>query len=78
MDNPLSPLIKCTIAPSYKISKQIIGELKDRVDQPYMNNIKNTKELPKNLRNAALTNKTRMVSFDITKLYNNLPITETI
>lgn len=75
---PIRPLINFTPAPAYNVSKTITNFLKEKINLPNTYTIKNNKELTDNIQNTEITPNTRIYSFDITNMYTNIPIKETI
>ena len=77
-DKPIRPVINFKTAPSYKISKHLTNLLKDKIKLNNKHTIKNTIELTDKLQTIKITDNTKLYSFDITDMYSNIPITDTI
>jgi hypothetical protein len=77
-NKPIRPLINSKTAPNYKIAKLLTHILKDKLKLENKYNIKNTIELTKKLNTIIVNNNTKLFSFDITNMYTNIPIQNTL
>lgn len=77
-EHPIRPLINSKTSPNYKFAKIISKELKNKLKLNYTHNIKNTIKLTELLKTIPVTDNTKLFSFDITNMYTNIPIAETI
>lgn len=76
-DIPLRPIVSSYSSPTQKLSKFIHGILKPLVgNTPY--SIKNSYEMINHLKNLSIPEDEIMISFDVTSLFTNVPITETL
>ena len=75
---PIRPLINSKTAPNYKLAKLITKELTNKLNLKYKHNIKNTINLTENLNTIHVTDNTKLYSRDITNMYTNIPIKDTI
>jgi len=77
-DKPIRPLINSKTAPNYKIGKIITKILKEKLQLENKYNIKNSIQLTENLINTQISSDTKLYSFDITNMYTNIPVDNTI
>ena len=75
---PMRPIVNCRNAPNYKISKELLKILKCRLSNDKNNSVKNTTELVTALNTLQMKPSFRLVSFDVTNMYTNIPIIEAI
>ena len=78
INKPIRPLINARTAPNYKIWKLLTQILKHKIELPAKHNIKNSIELTEQLINVKVNRNTKLYSFDISNMYTNIPIEETI
>ncbi len=78
IDKPIRPLINSKTAPNYKIGKIITKILKEKLQLENKYNIKNSIQLTENLINTQISSDTKLYSFDITNMYTNIPVDNTI
>ena len=74
---PIRPIVSYSGSPLYNLNKYIANMLKVNVKQEN-NNVKNSTALSNYIRNVPIEDDEIMVSFDITSLYTNIPITDTL
>nr|XP_023025382.1 uncharacterized protein LOC111513411 [Leptinotarsa decemlineata] len=77
-NEPIRPVINFTKAPSYKISKIIADELKDKINRNNNHSVKNSMELTDRISTPNVSTNTKLFSFDIKNMYPNIPINESI
>ncbi|XP_076069970.1 uncharacterized protein LOC143041797 [Oratosquilla oratoria] len=77
-NNPVRPIISSTGSVSYKLSKWLVSLLKPLVGNISNSNIKNNVELVEKLNNLNIDFDFKLVSFDITSLFTNVPIDDLI
>ena len=77
-NNPIRPLINFKKAPTYKIAKILAQKLRNSKITTNEYNIKNSTELVQKLQKIKTNENTAFTSFDITNMYTNIPIQETI
>lgn len=75
---PIRPLINFKTAPSYFIAKTIDKILRQKIDINNKYIVKNGYEVIFKLKNTSINNNTKMISYDITNMYSNIPINATI
>ena len=75
---PIRPLINFKTAPSYIIAKIMDKILRTKIKLKNTYNIKNGYELIKKLKTIQIDENTKAISYDITSMYPNIPINETI
>ena len=78
LNNPIRPLINFKNAPTYKIAKTIAQKLKSNHLTNNHHNIKNTYELIDKLKTININENTFFTSYDITNMYTNIPVEETL
>lgn len=77
-DIPVRPLVNFTTAPSYKLAKKLDRILRNNIKLHNSYSIKNSFEVAQLLSEFKIANHHTMASFDITNLYTNVPVDETI
>lgn len=75
---PIRPIVNFREAPSYKISRELNKILKEKITLENDLSVKNSIELTTKLNSLTLSENTRIVSFDVTNMYTNVPIDEAI
>jgi hypothetical protein len=75
---PISPIVNYNNAPSYYIAKITADCLKRNLELPFECNIKNSIECAENIKELNIQPTHKMLTLDITNLYTNIPIHETI
>ena len=73
---PLRPVVSMVGTPQYQLSKYL-----DKLIRPYMSNkysVSSTYDLIDKMNKLSVSNHTYMVSYDITSLFTNVPVQETI
>jgi hypothetical protein len=75
-DSPIRPVVNWTQAPAYKFAKLLTKKLQQYLPLPYAFNVQNTAQLIKDLEEIPVNDNTRLVSFDITNMYTNVPTDE--
>ena len=80
---PIRPIVSHSGSPLYNLKKYIANILKaennnvkDVKDED--NNVKNSTTFSNYIRNVPIEDKEIMVSFDVTSLYTNIPIIDTL
>jgi hypothetical protein len=76
--NPIRPIVNWKGSPSYKLAKFITSKLKEIIQLPNIYNIQNSINLIENLNKLDINEDTRLCSFNISNMYTNIPLTETI
>jgi hypothetical protein len=77
-DQPIRPVINWRNAPTYRLSKLFTEKVSHLAPLPYSFNIKNTQDLLKNLKDTPMLPHYNIASLDITNLYSNIPVKETM
>lgn len=77
-DYPIRPVVSFTSAPSYKLSKKLIEIINENTNFVAKFQIKNSYDLINKIQNIQLPNKTKLISFDVTNLFPNIPPQDTI
>lgn len=75
--NTFRPIVSNINAPSSNISKWLVSEF-NKLNQPEGFYVKNTKEFVNKVKDVTIGISDSMVSFDVTALFPNVPITETL
>jgi hypothetical protein len=70
---PIRPIINWRNAPAYKIAKALTKILSIHIPLPYAYNVKNSRQLIKDLQDIKYNRDLRLASFDITNMYTNIP-----
>lgn len=77
-DKPIRPLVNYTSAPAYKLAKKLERVIKKEVKLENSHSLKNSLELIEKVKNVNLNSRHTLASFDITNLYTNVPVDETL
>lgn len=77
-DRPIRPLINFTTSPAYKIAKYMNKWLNDNINIVNDFSVKNNLELVDKIISTKIPTNAKLVSFDVTNMYSNIPIAETI
>ncbi|XP_057290570.1 uncharacterized protein LOC130613216 [Hydractinia symbiolongicarpus] len=72
---PIRPIVSCTGSPLHNLSKYLASILSNYTKGDHC---KNSKEFSKFIRNIRIEDDECMVSFDVTSLYTNVPIKDTL
>ena len=75
---PIRPLINNTQAPSHKIAKHLDKLIRKHINLTNNTSVKNNIELVKKLEHIHILHNSTLASFDITNLYTNVPVKDTI
>jgi hypothetical protein len=75
---PIRPVVNYRDAPSYYIAKITADLLKINFELPFEYNIKNSIQCAENIKELNIQPTHKMLTLDITNLYTNIPINETI
>lgn len=75
---PIRPIVNFREAPSYKICRELNKLLREKISLENDRSVKNSIELTTKLNTLSLSESTRIVSFDITNMYTNIPVDEAI
>jgi hypothetical protein len=76
LDSPIRPVVNWTQAPAYKLAKLLAKKLQQYIPLPYAFNVQNSAQLIKDLDEIPVDDNLRLVSFDITNMYTNVPTDE--
>ena len=74
---PIRPIVSCSGSPLYNLNKYIANILKTYVKHEN-NNAKNSTTFSNYIQNVPIEDDEIMVSFDVTSLYTNIPIIDTL
>jgi len=77
-NNPIKPVVNKRNSPSNKIAKFLVNKLHEHLNLKYQHNVKDSISLANELTKLKRDENHRMITFDITDLYVNIPITETL
>ena len=78
-NHPTRPVVDYTHAPTVKIAKFLVNKLKQEIKFNPIYTVKNSYELIDKLSKQKLNNNTfRLISFDVTNMFPNIPTQETI
>ena len=72
---PIRPILSAINIPNYKLAKFLIPSIEHLTKSEYV--LKNSREFFETIKDFNLPKTSKMVSFDITSLYTNIPIKET-
>ena len=73
----IRPVVNWRNAPAYQLSQLFTKKINHWSPLHHAFNIKNTRDLIRNLNGTPLLPHNTLASLDITKLYPNIPVTET-
>jgi hypothetical protein len=76
LDSPIRPVVNWTQAPAYKLAKLLAKKLQLYLPLPYAFNVQNSAQLIKDLDEIPVDDNIRLISFDITNMYTNVPTDE--
>ena len=77
-NNPIRPVVNYKNATAYKIAKFLVNKLHGLLNLKYQYNVQDSISLASNLTKQKIDENHSMITFDITDLYVNIPITETL
>ena len=77
-DSPICPRLNRKDAPAYSLARMLARNLEMFIPLPYIFKIKNTIQLMNNLLDIQFDQDLKFISFDITNMYSNIPITKLI
>lgn len=77
-NNPIRPIVNFQNAPTYNICKYLNKKIKTSLVWNQTYSLQNTYELIDKIQNIQIPNKSIFISFDITNMYSNIPIAETL
>jgi hypothetical protein len=72
-NTPIRRVVNWKNSPAYNMAKYVTNTLKETLNLPFRNNIKNSIQLIKNLNNIAINENVRICSFDIKDMHTNIP-----
>ena len=75
-NTPLRPVLAAYNMPSYNLAKFLVPFLNEIINSSY--SLKNSYQLIEELKNVIWTNDCFICSFDVTSLFTNIPLNETI
>jgi hypothetical protein len=70
---PIRPIVNWRDNPGYKLTKYIATQLSEKLQLPYVYDVKDSIELIHNLENLQTDENTKLCSFDVTNMYRNIP-----
>jgi hypothetical protein len=76
-DQPIRLLVKWRNAPAYKLARHFTSKITQFVTLPNTFNIKNNTKLTQELQQTPINPTYTFASLDITKMYSNIPVTQT-
>ena len=77
--DPICPVVSYSDSPLYNLNKYIANILKAKDEiKDESNNIKNSTTFSNYIRNVAIEDDEIIISFDVTSLYTNIPIIDTL
>lgn len=77
-DMPVRPVINFTTAPAYKIAKYLNNWLLENLKIDNDTSVKNNMELTDKIISTEIPKNGKLASFDVTNMYSNIPVAETI
>jgi hypothetical protein len=75
---PIRPLVNFKCAPTYNVSKLLSARLNKDLELEYKYNVKNSYDFVDKVKHINVKGNSRLVSFDISNLYTNVPVIETV
>ena len=75
---PIRPLINYTTSPAYKLSKHMDKIIRSHITFKNHSAVRDTIHLVETIKNTHIPHNSTLASFDITNLYTNIPIAETL
>lgn len=75
---PIRPIVAFNNAPAYKVSKFLNYFVRKHFTFENNRSVKNTSELVNKIQHSEIRNNSRLISFDVTNLFTNVPVQETI
>ena len=75
-DNPLRPVVSMIGTPEYQLAKFLDSLIKPYIPQTYM--LQSTNQFLDHLANFQFYPAHKLVSFDVSSLFTNIPLEETI
>jgi hypothetical protein len=76
--NSIPPIVDWKDSPSYKLARFVATKLKEMVQLPNAYNVINSTDLIESLSRLEINEHIKLCSFDITNMYTNIPLAETI
>jgi hypothetical protein len=73
-DSPVRPIVNWKNAPAYKLDKVLSNKLEIYIPLPCIFNIKSTTHVMKDLLEIPFDKNVKLVSFDTTNMFSNVPI----
>jgi hypothetical protein len=73
---PIRPIDNWKDSPGYKLAKYVATQLSQKLQLPYVYNVKDSIMVIRNLENLQIDGNTRLCSFDIENTYTNIPVSE--
>jgi hypothetical protein len=77
-DKPIRPLVNYMPAPAYRLAKKLERIIKTEVRLENNHSLKNSLHLIENIKNINVDQRHTLASLDITNLYTNIPVDETL
>ena len=77
-DFPIRPIVNYKPAPAYKVKKQLVKILQNKLIQTNQYNIKNSIQLTNQLKKLPISSQSKLISLDIKDMFTNIPIAETL
>lgn len=75
---PMRPVVNYTSAPGYRVSKKLEQIIKHGLKIRNNNSVKNSYEFIEKMKTVELSPNHKLVSFDVTNLYTNVPVDKTV
>jgi len=69
----IRPNINWRNAPAYKLAKALVSKLQTYIPLPYAFRVKNTSQLINDLKDIPFNQNLRLLSFDTSNMYTNIP-----
>jgi hypothetical protein len=77
-DIPIRPVINNKLAPAHKLAKFIEQTIRQHINIHTETYIKNTTDLVNKIKDTIIPHNSTLASFDITNLYTNIPVPQTL
>ena len=77
-DMPIRPVVNYMTAPGYRTAKRLVKIIKENIDIVNNYSIKNSYDLVEKIKTIKSAPHYRLASFDVTNLYTNVPVDETM
>lgn len=78
VDIPIRPVVNFRSAPTYKMCKYLNEKIKNNLHFDLDLHVTNSYELIEKIQDITIPNNAIFMSFDVTNMYSNIPVIETL